>query len=499
MSKRKLGESNESERKRQKICLNNENIFQIEDTFTKKCSEDFSKNPENILARNSVTNVGSLFSCTDYEEARKVSHIFLNSLKKKNLKATNQGASGRCWMFSGLNIFRHNLIKVLELENFEFSETYLFFWDKFERSNFFLQWISKFDSYECMNDNSEFFNFLIEGEKWMSDGGYWSCFSNLVEKYGVVPKNAMPETYQSDCSSDMNEIIMDILHGCASNIFKTKKQGKQVIIKKMIDDTLQQIYNTLVKFLGQPPEKFTWDFMKETQEPVVMEGLDPISFKDMVLPGIKMKDFIVLTNIPSKKYPYYKKYEVKNTSNVIGADNFTFINLPINELKKYTKKSVISGLPVWFAGDIGKGFHPIHSTLNDKILNTDLVFGKKMGMTKEERILFSNQKTSHAMTIVGVNIDHKEKTTTWQVENSWGFIDSEEPGLDGFLCMTDKWFDEYLGEVVIYKEFLSRKIKNIIKEDPILIEPWESIAPALRVNSNYKQQRELQSIFKNKF
>lgn len=458
-----------------------ENNCNITDEFIKNCRDDFNKSKINIVVKNVITNVGSLHATTDYEEVRNISYVFLNTIKKKNVKATNQGSSGRCWIFSGLNIFRHNVIKALDLDNFEFSETYLFFWDKFERSNCFLQWVNDIVYKDQVIDNNDnFFNYLIDNEKWMSDGGYWNNFANLVEKYGLIPKSSMPETYQSDYSEDMNIVIMDILQSCAVNLSKLDKHnsGRNTIITC----TLKQIYNTLVKFLGEPPQKVKWDYTNESGESAIIDNLTPLSFKEMVIPGINLHDFILLSNIPVKTFKYYKKYIINNTNNVIEQRNCETINLPVQELKKYAKNSILAGMPVWFAGDVGKGYNPIHSVLNDKVNQNELLFGEIYKMNKEDRIIFCNQKTTHAMTLVGVNIDHNDKTTTWQVENSWGFSDNETPGLDGFLCMDDKWFDEYLGQIVIHKKFLSRNIQKILKTKPIYIQPWESVAPALKVS-----------------
>lgn len=455
--------------------------FTIDDDFLKNCSKEFNNSTTNIIAKNVITNVGFIHATTDHEEVRNISHVFLNSIKKKNLKATNQGASGRCWIFSGLNMFRHNVINALDLDNFEFSETYLFFWDKFERSNCFLQWIDNIVSKdEIINIDDKFFDYLIDNEKWMSDGGYWSNFANLVEKYGLIPKTAMPETFHSEYSEDMNIVITNILQSCAAKLSKLQKNNleRQIIIT----DTLKQVYNTLVKFLGEPPKKFKWDYTNESGESASIDNLTPPSFKEIVIPGINLYDFALLSNIPSKTFKYYKKYAVDNTNNVVEKSNCEFINLPINELKKYAKKSILAGLPVWFAGDVGKGYNPFHSVLNDKINNDDLLFGNTHKMNKEDRLNFCNQKTTHAMTLVGVNLDNNDYTTTWQVENSWGFYDNETPGLDGFLCMNDNWFNEYLGQVVIHKKFLSRNLQKIIDSEPIHIKPWESVAPALKVS-----------------
>lgn len=456
----------------------------LDKEFIDSCNNNFYSNNLNLIVKNVITNVGSFHASINHEESTKISHVFLNSIKKKNLKATNQGASGRCWIFSGLNMFRHNVINGLNLENFEFSETYLFFWDKFERSNSYLEWIDEIVYKDSLhiNNNDNLFKYLIDKDKWMGDGGFWSYFANLVEKYGLIPKSAMPETYQSEYSEDMNDVLLDILHSATAQLSKIKK-NKINQRNNIKNDTLKSIYNTLIKFLGEPPKTFRWDFTTDEGVSESIDNLTPFSFKTLVLSDISLKDFVVLSNIPEKKNTYYKKYCINKSTNVLEGQECEIINLPINELKKFTKKSLLSGLPVWFAGDIRKDFNPILSSLDDKLNDSKILFEKTYNMTKEERIFFLNQQTCHAMTFTGVNLDKKNNTVSWQVENSWGFYDNEIPGMDGFLYMSDKWFDEYVGQVVIHKKMLSRKILNILNSNNVIrIEPWESFAPALTIN-----------------
>ena len=218
-------------------------------------SENFKADPVNILTRNAVVSVGSEYAAIDADEARKVNHIFINTLKKHNLKATNQAYSGRCWLFAGLNNFRHLLIKALDLENFEFSETYLFFWDKLERSNYFLQWFIDNPQYGSSSREAEYM--LTD---YLDDGGYWNMFVNLISKYGVIPKTAMPETFQSGYSDDMNATIHEYLTACVAYITRNRKKLKKDNLSKLKKNTLKQIYNILVKYLGQPPQSFTWFF-----------------------------------------------------------------------------------------------------------------------------------------------------------------------------------------------------------------------------------------------
>lgn len=464
----------------------------INKEFLKKCKKDFNANPSNIICRNAVVSIGSMLSSTNSNRLNDIDYVFLNSIKEKDVKATNQGHSGRCWMFAGLNMFRHNVIKGLGLDNFEFSETYLFFWDKLERANTYLRWF--IDNPE-VDYNDLCFRYVV-GD-FMSDGGWWHVFANLVEKYGLIPKNAMKETWQSADSEDMNKILEEHLHACANYIRKNNKKSEKELVA-IKDKTMTQVYNILVKFLGEPPEKFRWGYNNSEYEPKVIDGLTPIEFKNMLLSGVSMDDFVVLSSIPFG-LEMNKKYTVKHTKNIYEGRNFETINVPIQELTKYATKSVVSGMPVWFAADVCQDFNMYHSALDDALNDETRLFGEPIPFNKKDRIMFRHLQANHAMCFIGVNLDHKKKTESWQVENSWGFWDKETPGEDGFLYMSQSWFEKNVMEVVIHKNYLSRSITKLLSTKAIELEPWDFISPALRVKPRSVPKNYINMIRKNRF
>lgn len=464
----------------------------ISETFIKECEDEFNNDPVNIIGRNAVVSIGSTIATINSKRLNEIDYIFLNSIKKKSTKSTNQGRSGRCWMFSGLNMFRHFVIKALNINNFEFSETYLFFWDKFERANSYLRWFIDNPKVK-IGDRS--FDYMTSGS--MGDGGWWNMFANLVEKYGLVPKNAMKETFQSGQSDDMNAILEEHLQACSNHIYQLCKTSKNVsneTLEGIKTDCLKQIYNILVKFLGDPPKHFKMTCADEAENSMIIDKMTAIDLKNMVVSNTirastcilelesakHMDDFIVLCNVP-KYFEYNKIYEINLTNNVFEGKNCQLLNLPMTEISKYVAKSVLSGMPVWFAADVSKDFNPYHSTLDDQLVNNELVFGKPHQFEKGDRILFNNVSANHAMTIIGLNVDIKGNPVCWQVENSWGYWDNETPGEDGFLYMSQSWFEKYGMQVVIHKKYLSRRILKMLDQQPIKFNPWESIAPALRV------------------
>ena len=479
----------EDEEEEERYVSGGDIVNDINPKFIKECQEEFDSDPINIISRNSVVAIGSMLSTMNSNRVNHIDHVFINTIKKKNLKATNQGRSGRCWLFSGLNMFRHSVIEGLELDNFEFSETYLFFWDKLERANRYLRW---FIDHPDVKTTDDAFKFIVE--EYTGDGGWWNMFSNLVSKYGLVPANAMKETFQSDDSDDMNQILNTCLQACGNFLIKNRDLSRDEI-EEIREETMKQIYSTLVKFLGEPPKKFRWSYTNDEGESSIISGLNPITFKNLVVPGIDMKDFVVLAHLPGE-LDERKMYEVKYTNNVYEGKNFTFLTLPISELSKYASKSILSGFPVWFAADVSKDFNPYHSALDDKLVDENKVFGKNHDFSKSDQITFRNLSANHAMSLIGLNFGPDGKPEAWQVENSWGYMDNETPGEDGFLYMSNSWFEKNVMQVVIHKNYLSRTVIKLLNQTPKQLDPWDCVAPALKVNmvkppSSYKRFEEL--------
>jgi bleomycin hydrolase len=463
----------------------------ISEEFLNCCENEFKQDTANIIARNSITTVGSMFSTIDSIRLNEISHIFLNTVKKRNLKATNQGASGRCWMFAALNMFRHNTIRVLDLDNFEFSETYLFFWDKLERANSYLQW---FIDHPSEQPGNIAYNYMLTD--YMTDGGWWNTFANLVNKYGLVPKSAMKETYQSDDSEDMNRIIKEQLDSSINYI----RKGKNIDYGDFKNSVVQQIYNTLVKFLGEPPKKFLWSFTN-TEDDTAVIPTSPHHFKDMIIPDTDMNtEFITLAHIPVKEFPYYQLYSIRYTNNVSEGQCCTFYNVPIEEISRYAMKSISKGLAVWFVGDVRQHFNWFHSTLDDKLDARNTVFENIHTFEKGDRIILRSIEGNHAMALTGYNIDSKGQPINWQVENSWGYWDNETPGMDGFLNMSHTWFKKYVMQIVVYKALLSRTIKRKINMcKAIDINPWDCMAPALKTGIVNPPHRYLKYLSKKNY
>jgi len=463
-------------KKKKNIKLTEQTEHIITPNFLKQCEQDFKQDDANIIARNAVNSVGSMLATINSDRTNEISYVFLNSVKRANLRATNQGASGRCWMFAALNTFRHILINAFQLQNFEFSETYLFFWDKLERSNWYLQWFLDNPQYSP-GDRS--FDYMVD--QYMSDGGWWNSFANLVAKYGLVPKEAMNETFQSDDSDDMNRIIKEQLDSCV-NFFCQNRQKARSVLEQHQKDTVQAVYNTLTKFLGHPPRTFGWTFTNIDHESNQILNMTPMAFMDMITPGIDIRnDFVSLAHIPDTGLSYYQKYSIKCTKNTIEGDGCELFNVPIDEMVKYATKSIDHKIAVWFVGDVKQSFNWFRSALDDQLDDHKTVFKPLHKFDKGSRIMMKNVQGCHAMALTGYNLNAKGQVVSWQVENSWGYFDHETPGQDGFLFMSHSWFEQYVTQLVVMKRLLSRNMKKKLNASvSVELEPWDGMAPAVK-------------------
>jgi len=494
--------------------------------------KEFDLDATNRIIRNAIVSVGSSFTATDVDEARKIDHIFVNSLKVPDVHATDQEYSGRCWIFAGLNVFRHMVINALEMDGFEFSQTYLFFYDKLEKANMFLKLMIElrheiYDPNDWSNAQSRYIEELLSEPVY--DGGYWNMFANLVDKYGLVPKSAMPETFQSGQTEDMNNEINHRLRTWAH--FIRSGSGSETRtdeeLNQMKTEWVKQIHGILVKYLGHPPVNFKYSFKhkyKHSGEDIDEDGdidflsilkasdgrrlekMTPLEFKEMLLPGLVLsEDYVAIGNYPkiyasspgnNVRSEWNKCYEIKNSSNVEGGKPMRVYNLEINKLKEYASMSIEHGKPVWFAGDVSKGFDSWYSALDEKLVRTDTIFGP-VGtelLDKGSRLLYKDSTANHAMTMVGVDYnesDGENKASKWQVENSWGYHSPSTPGLDGFLYMSDDWFTENVFEVIIHRKIVERDNKRLLNKKPIVLKPWDRVSRVFTslMRSNVKPKK----------
>ena len=414
------------------------------------------------LAMNAVTANGIGKASTDIEALKKNVHEY--SVLLKTGEITSQNQSGRCWMFAALNAMRFGLIKKYNLENYEFSQTYPLFWDKLEKSNYFLENILATLDEET---GSRIVAFLLTAP--LNDGGQFDMFAGLVEKYGVVPKSAMPETVCSSATAEMDKYLTLKLREYACKLRGDYSRGESLeSLRAQKEDMLSTIYRMLTICLGFPPEKVDFIVRDKDNNLIREEGLSPQEFYEKYV-GWDLRDYVSLINAPTGDKPYGQAYTVRFLGSVHEARPVRYLNLPVDELKKAAIRQMQDGEPVWFGCDVGQRHVRELGIMDTRSIAVDKLFGTGFPMTKEERLDYGESLMTHAMVLQGVHLDAEGKPVRWRVENSWG----KDKGKDGYYLMSDDWFSEYTYQVVVHKKYLSPEQLAQYEGEMKVLEPWD--------------------------
>lgn len=422
----------------------------------------FAENRAGILAMRAVTMNGVQKSATDPEVQRRDRHQYSISLEQG--KITNQKSSGRCWMFAALNTMRFDVMKKLNLETFELSQNYTLFYDKLEKSNYFLENI--LDTLEEPTEGRLIAHLLRDP---LGDGGQWDMLCNLIEKYGVVPKDAMPETVSSSATWPMTAYLTRKLREFACVLREGHKAGKPAEeLRGEKEAMMGTVYNMLCICLGTPPKTFTLEVRDKDKNFIRDEGLTGKEFFKKYI-GWDLSQYVSLINAPTADKPYHKTYTVKMLGNVKEGRPVKYLNLPIEDLKAAAIAQLKDGKPVWFGCDVGKESIREGGIMDLDILQAGDLFGTEFGMDKAQRLDYGESVMTHAMVFQGVNLDKDGRPDRWRVENSWG----KEAGEDGYYVMSDDWFTEYTYQVVVNQKYLTGEQRKELEQEPIRLEPWD--------------------------
>ena len=411
------------------------------------------KAARNALALNSVSELA-----TNADNLAMIDTHFSHRVRTKGI--TDQHQSGRCWLFTGLNVLRAKMIDDLDLPSLEFSQNYLFFYDQLEKSNLFLQAV--IDTKHLPMDDRKV-EWLFKNP--LNDGGQFTGVSNLVMKYGVVPAEVMPENYQSNNTAQVGNLIKLKLREYGLVLRAQKDRRAPVALKT---EMLKEIYSMLVRAYGVPPTEFEWTRHDKEGNPIETKTYTPRSFYQEYFGGIDLeKDFVMVMNDPSREY--YKVYEIEYDRHVYDGDNWVYLNLPIEEVEKLAIASIKDNTAMYFSCDVGKYLLSKKGTLDIANFDYESLMGVEFPMNKEERIRTFASGSSHAMTLIAVDLDEEGNAKKWMVENSWG----PSSGWKGNLIMTDEWFEEYMFRVVVDKKYIPAEILKLLEQKPIMLPSWD--------------------------
>lgn len=408
---------------------------------------------QNAIANNNINKLA-----VNLESLNNLDTHFSHKVESKGI--SDQQSSGRCWLFTGLNVLRAKAIAKYDMGEFQFSQNYSFFWDQLEKANLFLQGI--IDTRQKPMDDK-----MVE---WLfkhpiGDGGQFTGVSDLLTKYGVVPADVMVETYSSNNTARMGNLIGLKLKEFGLQL-RENPQASAAELEKKKTEMLGTIYRMLVLNLGEPPTKFTWTRKDAKGNPVETKEYTPLSFFDEYVGDDLRNNYVMLMNDPSRAY--YKLYEIDFDRHSYDGKNWTYVNLPIDDIKQMAIASIKDSTMLYFSCDVGKFFNREQGVLDVNYLDYGSLLGTTFGMDKKQRIQTFSSGSSHAMTLMAVDLDENGKPKKWMVENSWG------PGANsGHVIMTDEWFDEYMFRLVVNKKYITEKVKEVLKQKPTRLPAWD--------------------------
>ena len=444
-----------------------------------RISEGYEGNAADRAVRNALagTPIGTL--AINADNAAMIDTHFSDRVRTKGI--TDQKSSGRCWLFTGLNVLRAKMIDKYGLPGMEFSQNYLFFYDQLEKANLFLQGV--IDTKELSFDDRKV-DWLFSNP--LSDGGQFTGVSNLITKYGLVPSEAMPETYQSDNTSQMATLLklklredgLALRQAYDEGFREIGKRSKKEVEKRMaaLEQKLQdmkvqqlsEIYRMLALCLGEPVKEFEWTRCDKDGRIVDRRTYTPKSFYEEYIGEDLENNYVMVMNDPCREYG--KVYEIDYDRHVYDGHNWLYINLPVERIKEMAIASIKDNVAMYFSCDVGK-FHDRRKGVLD-LANFDYesLMGVTFGMDKKQRVQTHASGSSHAMTLIAVDVCRETgKPVKWMVENSWG----PASGYKGCLIMTDEWFNEYMFRLVVEKKYVPADIIKMLDQTPVKLPAWD--------------------------
>lgn len=408
----------------------------------------------NALTNNSLDTISRVFEAT-------VDNPNFFSVEIKTKPVTNQQSSGRCWLFSSLNILREIVSNKYKIaDQFEISQNYIAFYDKLEKINYFLESMIQEIDKEYDDETVRYLLSMAIG-----DGGQWDMMVSLVKKYGLCPKTAMPETYQSSHTNEMNHLLNARLRKFVADAKSCKRIEE---IGELKNQCLKECYSLLCSCFGIPPKSFTFEFVDEDGKYQAYRNVTPLEFYHDFI-GVNLDDYVGIINGPTADKPFYKMYTVKYLGNVIGTENpVAFLNLPMNEFKDAIIKQMKDGELVWFGCDCGKYGDRKVGLWDDQGYDYETTFDIQLSMTKAEMLDTRESAMNHAMVLTAVNLVD-DKPTRWKIQNSWG----DQIANKGFYICSDTWFDKYVFEAVVNKKYLTEEQRRYLSLKPIELKPWD--------------------------
>ena len=423
--------------------------------------DSFTADETNRIAMNAVTAAGIDKVAKNYDRARLLQRRF--STIVDNGEATHQDRSGRCWLFSSLNVARFVAKKNMNLEQFEFSQNYAMYYDKLERVNYFLKDMACLVEAGEPEDSRLVQHLLREV---MGDGGQWTMAMNVYKKYGAVPKDLFPETESSKNTDPMNNKLCKLLRQAVAHMYENPEN-----IDQIVKNATEAGHRILTIHLGEPPVSFDWEWTDKDDEFHRDGEITPVEFWKKYVGSADLESYVCLVDDPRKEHPKGRKIAIEHLGNVVGGDATEYLNVPNQFMKDCVRRVLVEqGIPVWFGAECGPMMDREAGAWATDLFEYDRVYGVRFDLSKEQRVRFGDSAMDHAMAFAGVDVaDDGTTTRRWRVENSWGAKIADK----GYFTMSDDWFTEYVYEVAVPKALLPEEYQKALEEPAIPLPAWD--------------------------
>ena len=423
--------------------------------------DSFTADETNRIAMNAVTAAGIDKVAKNYDRARLLQRRF--STIVDNGEVTHQDRSGRCWLFSSLNVARFVAKKNMDLEQFEFSQNYAMYYDKLERVNYFLKDMACLVEAGEPEDSRLVQHLLREV---MGDGGQWTMAMNVYKKYGAVPKDLFPETESSKNTGPMNNKLCELMRQAVAHMYENPEN-----IDQIVKNATEAGHRILTIHLGEPPVSFDWEWTDKDDEFHRDGEITPVEFWKKYVGSADLESYVCLVDDPRKEHPKGRKIAIEHLGNVVGGDATEYLNVPNQFMKDCVRRVLVEqGIPVWFGAECGPMMDREAGAWATDLFEYDRVYGVRFDLSKEQRVRFGDSAMDHAMAFAGVDVaDDGTTTRRWRVENSWGDKIADK----GYFTMSDDWFTEYVYEVAVPKALLPEEYQKALEEPAISLPAWD--------------------------
>ena len=425
-----------------------------------KLKKEYLANPKNTVVRHALSK--TKISDLVYVDNAQVDTVQKFNVEVKSLPVCNQRQSGRCWIFAGLNVIREKIAKEINCPNFELSQNYISLYDKIEKCNWAMEVLISMKDRDI--DDREL-KFILSCP--VGDGGQWDMFVSLVDKYGLMPKDAHFENAQSNSTMFSNRLINTTLRQFAAAVHN--KSDKEV--EALRDEYLVKFYNLLSNCFGVPAEKFEFSYIDKDGKLHEEGEYTPVEFAEKFHIKEYLSNMQSIVNAPTSDKEYLKTYTIKYLGNVVGGKKVIHLNLEMSRVEELIINQLKDGKVVWFGSDVGYYGDRTSGTWDINMFDYKTPFDMDYEMDKAESMDYLVSAMNHAMVITGVQLDKAGKPVRWKIENSWG----ADVGDKGYFVMSERFFEKYVYQAVVEKDYLNEKELAALKEEPVELKPWDPL------------------------